>query len=69
MSRRARLAAWIVGFAAFMVMGVPWFLWGSSTVRFGLPLWVWYHVGWLVGAAVVFWAFARWFWRIDDGRQ
>jgi hypothetical protein len=41
---------------------VPWFLWGTATVVAGLPLWLWWHVGWMVVASAVFALFTRHGW-------
>jgi hypothetical protein len=53
---------WIVAFAILITFSVPWFLWGSSTVVAGLPVWLWWHVGWMGVASVVFALFARTGW-------
>lgn len=45
-------------------LAVPWFLWGTSRVFGGLPVWLWWHVGWMVLTAVVFAVFAREAWGI-----
>lgn len=55
---------WIVAFAVLVAFAVPWFLWGSDVLAFGLPVWLWWHVGWMVLAAVVFWAFTQRGWGI-----
>ena len=56
------------GWAALMgiliALAIPWFLWGDSRTAFGLPLWLWWHVGWMLLAAVVFWLFTRRAWGI-----
>ncbi|PYZ03246.1 hypothetical protein C8039_09225 [Halogeometricum sp. wsp3] len=35
-----------------MALAMPWFLWESGTWA-GLPVWLWWHVGWMVLAGVV----------------
>ena len=45
-------------------LAVPWFLWGSSRVVAGLPVWIWWHVGWLGLTSVVFAAFADRAWGV-----
>jgi len=51
--------------ALVLVAGaVPWFLWGDATVAYGLPVWLWWHVGWMALSALVFAAFARRAWGI-----
>lgn len=53
---------WAVIFGLLAALAVPWFLWGSSTVVAGFPVWLWWHVGWLVLATIVFAVFARTDW-------
>ena len=53
---------WIAAFAILVTLSVPWFLWGTATVVAGLPVWLWWHVGWMGLAAVVFWLFTRTGW-------
>jgi len=54
------------GFIAFGVsaLAIPWFLWGNDAVIAGLPVWIWWHVGWLALTTVVFFAFTRYAWGI-----
>lgn len=47
-----------------IVFTVPWFLWGNDTLVAGLPLWLWWYVGWMGLAAVVFALFARRAWGL-----
>ena len=47
-----------------VVFAVPWFLWRDSTVVAGLPLWLWWHVGWMVLASGAFSLFARRAWGL-----
>jgi len=47
-----------------VALAVPWFMWGSSRVVAGLPVWVWWHIGWLALTAVVFAVFARTAWGV-----
>jgi hypothetical protein len=53
---------WVIVFATLLTFSVPWFLWGSSTVVAGLPIWLWWHVGWMGVASVVFALFTRTGW-------
>jgi len=64
MTKVVRKAAWSLVFLVLIVFAVPWFLWGSATVVAGLPVWLWWHVGWMAFASVVFYAFSRSAW--DD---
>jgi len=71
--RRTELAFWIAVAIVLSGLTVPWFLWGSATVVAGLPVWLWWHVGWMGFASIVFWRFAQRAWGIgiestgDDG--
>jgi len=47
-----------------VALAVPWFLWGSSQVVAGLPVWVWWHIGWMVLTAGVFYVFTRTAWGL-----
>lgn len=62
MTRSIRDWLWIVVFATLVTFSVPWFLWGASTVVAGLPVWLWWHVGWMGVASVAFALFARTGW-------
>ncbi len=53
---------WIAVFAILVAFAVPWFLWGDSTVVAGLPVWLWWHIGWMVLASIVFWVFTNRAW-------
>ncbi len=58
------MVGWSVVAAVLAALSVPWFLWGSDTVVAGLPVWVWWHAGWLSLTAVVFWVFTRRAWGL-----
>jgi hypothetical protein len=58
------LVGWIVVAAVLIAFAVPWFLWGVDVVVAGLPVWVWWHVGWMGLTAVVFWVFTRRAWGV-----
>jgi len=60
----ARVVAWTVVALVLLALAVPWFLWGSSATAVGLPLWLWWHVGWMVLASAVFAVFARTDWGL-----
>ena len=49
---------WIPTFAVLVGLVVPWPLWGVDRVVAGLPVWIWWHVGWLGVCAVAFRRFA-----------
>ena len=55
---------WWIGAALLCLLGVPWFLWGDSTIVLGLPLWIWWHVGWLLFTSLLFWIFTQRYWGI-----
>lgn len=50
--------------AVILALAVPWFMWGDSRMAVGLPLWLWWHVGWMALAAVAFWLFTKRAWGI-----
>jgi len=62
MNERLHAAGWAGVFALLVVLSVPWFLWGDGRVAAGLPLWLWWHIGWMVVATAVFWGFTRTGW-------
>ncbi|RQH03374.1 DUF3311 domain-containing protein [Natrarchaeobius oligotrophus] len=61
---RSRRLVWIAVGIVLCGLAIPWFLWGDGTVVAGLPLWLWWHVGWMVLASAVFWLFATRAWGI-----
>ncbi|MFB6152884.1 MAG: DUF3311 domain-containing protein [Halodesulfurarchaeum sp.] len=63
-SDRAESLGWVVAMALVVSLAIPWFLWGSDRMLAGLPMWLWWHVGWLLLAALVFWGFARRAWGL-----
>ena len=56
--------AWAAVGAVLVALAVPWFLWGNATVVAGLPVWVWWHVGWLALCSAVFALFAHRAWGV-----
>ncbi|WP_101294589.1 DUF3311 domain-containing protein [Halegenticoccus soli] len=62
MRRNRTGAVWAPLFAVLVALAVPWFLWGDARVVAGLPLWLWWHVGWMGVATVAFYAFTRGAW-------
>ncbi|MXV64479.1 DUF3311 domain-containing protein [Natronorubrum sp. JWXQ-INN-674] len=62
--RRLELAGWIVVAIVVSGLAIPWFLWGDATLVAGLPLWLWWHIGWMGLTSIVFWLFARRAWGI-----
>ncbi|WP_226480525.1 DUF3311 domain-containing protein [Natrinema amylolyticum] len=62
--RRNELGLWIVVGLVLAGLAIPWFLWGSATVVAGLPVWLWWHIGWMGTASVVFWLFTQRAWGI-----
>ena len=59
-----RAAGWAVVALVLMALAVPWFLWDTSTIAAGLPVWLWWHVGWMALASVVFAVFANTDWGL-----
>ncbi|WP_254525163.1 DUF3311 domain-containing protein [Natrinema caseinilyticum] len=66
--RRTELGLWIAVAVVLAGLAVPWFLWGSGTVVASLPVWLWWHVGWMGLASIVFWVFTRRAWGIGIDR-
>ena len=60
----ARIAGWAVVALVLMALAVPWFLWGDAGTAAGLPLWLWWHIGWMGLSSVVFAVFARTDWGL-----
>lgn len=55
---------WTAVFVVLIAFTIPWFLWGDGQVAYGLPVWLWWHIGWMVVAALVFTVFADRAWGI-----
>lgn len=55
---------WLLAFAVIVALAIPWFLWGVSVRIAGLPVWLWWHIGWMGLAAGLFWAFSRRGWGL-----
>ena len=60
---------WGVVFALVVALAVPWFLWRDGSVAYGLPVWLWWHVGWMFVAAATFWLFSRHAWGLWVGGE
>jgi hypothetical protein len=60
----ARSIGWALTFGLLVSLSIPWFLWGSSRLVAGLPLWLWWHIGWMALSALVFRTFARRAWGL-----
>ena len=61
---RLAVVGWAVVAVVLVALAIPWFLWGNDTVVYGLPIWLWWHVGWMLLASLVFWLFANRAWGI-----
>lgn len=53
---------WGLALATLVALAVPWFLWRDATTVAGLPVWLWWHVGWMALASAVFYGFTRGAW-------
>jgi len=62
MQRRKTDYLWVGVFGVLTALGIPWFLWGSAATWAGLPVWLWWHIGWMVLAAIAFAGFTRGAW-------
>jgi hypothetical protein len=60
----ARSLRWAAVFALLIALAIPWFLWGVDRLVAGLPVWLWWHVGWLGLSALVFRRFANRAWGL-----
>ncbi|WP_336036433.1 DUF3311 domain-containing protein [Halobacterium yunchengense] len=50
---------WGIVFVVLVAFAIPWFLWNDASMVAGLPVWLWWHVAWMLVTAVAFAAFAR----------
>lgn len=64
MEEKQRVALWSLIGLVSIVFTVPWFLWRNDTVIAGLPVWLWWHIGWLGLCSIVFYGFTRRAWGI-----
>lgn len=64
MSPSTSTYVWPIVAIVLVALAVPWFMWGSSQVVAGLPLWVWWHIGWMVLTAGVFYVFVQTAWGL-----
>lgn len=55
---------WVVLFFVLIALAIPWFLWGTNQVLAGLPIWIWWHIGWMILAAITFQIFATRDWGL-----
>lgn len=55
---------WAVTVALVVALAVPWFLWRDATVVAGLPVWIWWHIGWMGVASLTFYGFSRRAWGL-----
>ncbi|MCU4926369.1 DUF3311 domain-containing protein [Halobacteria archaeon AArc-dxtr1] len=60
----AERIGWLAVALVLVALAIPWFLWGTSAVVAGFPLWLWWHIGWMILASVVFWIFTKRAWGI-----
>ncbi|WP_049921669.1 DUF3311 domain-containing protein [Halopiger djelfimassiliensis] len=61
---RLESGGWIAVALVLCALAIPWFLWGNGRVVAGFPLWLWWHVGWMGLASLVFWLFTQRAWGI-----
>ncbi|MCG1003872.1 MULTISPECIES: DUF3311 domain-containing protein [Halobacterium] len=58
---------WGIGFVVLAALAIPWFLWDDASMVAGLPVWIWWHIGWMVVTAAAFAVFARRDWGLFAG--
>lgn len=63
MARGYRQISWAAVFVVLAALAVPWFRWGNDTIVAGLPVLLWWHIGWMALVSVVFAVFARRDWE------
>ena len=64
MPRSRDAVGWTAVFSILIALSVPWFLWGTDVIVAGLPVWLWWHIGWMVLTAVAFYLFAQRAWGL-----
>lgn len=64
MTRPTEKYLWIIVFSVLVTLAIPWFFWGTDRLVVGLPIWVWWHIAWMVIAAITFHLFASRAWGI-----
>ncbi|ADD04813.1 DUF3311 family protein [Natrialba magadii ATCC 43099] len=62
--RHLQLVGWLAVAVVLCALAIPWFLWGDSRTVAGIPLWLWWHIGWMGLTSVVFWLFSRHAWGL-----
>jgi hypothetical protein len=61
---RTQFVIWNVVALILAALAIPWFLWGDASVVAGLPVWLWWHIGWMILTTGVFTIFARTAWGV-----
>ncbi|QZA88299.1 DUF3311 domain-containing protein [Salinarchaeum sp. IM2453] len=64
MSVNRMLVVWSIVGAILVGLAIPWFLWGVDQVVAGLPVWIWWHIVWMIVAAILFRIFVKRAWGI-----
>lgn len=64
MPRSTEKYLWIAIAVVLIAFAIPWFLWGNNQILLGLPIWVWWHIGWMLLATILFWVFTKRAWGI-----
>lgn len=68
MERPTETVLWSIVGLLLVALAIPWFLWGNDTVVAGLPVWIWWHIGWMGLASVVFAVFSHRGWGLGITR-
>ncbi|GAB3676141.1 DUF3311 domain-containing protein [Halopiger thermotolerans] len=62
--RGLELIGWLAVAVGLCALAIPWFLWGNDATVAGLPVWLWWHVGWMGLASLIFWYFSQRAWGL-----
>ncbi|WEL17693.1 MULTISPECIES: DUF3311 domain-containing protein [unclassified Halorhabdus] len=68
MAERTVALFWGVVTLVLSGLAIPWFLWGTDNIVAGLPVWLWWHVGWMFLTSLVFYTFTRHAWGVGVER-
>ncbi|WP_331235558.1 DUF3311 domain-containing protein [Natronorarus salvus] len=64
MASTVERVGWALVFLTLVAFSIPWFLWGDGRLYLGVPVWIWWHAGWMVVTAGAFWIFVQRSWGL-----